>query len=188
MVHRDDASQLVLSTLEPQHHIYITNNRRNKFMSKKCSVVIVLLLFVITAGIYKFIFQGSVSESTDGRMAIHLNAGERDLVLTEMRLFIASIQQITKGITENDMELVTENARKAGKAAQGEVPGTLMGKLRKLPVQFKLLGSDTHAKFDQLAMDADDLGDSNHALSQLSTLMKNCIDCHAAYRFDISNK
>ena len=154
-------------------------------MSKKCSVIIVLLLFVITAGIYKFIFQGSVTENADGRMTIHLNAGERDLVLTEMRLFIASIQQITKGITENDMELVAEYARKAGKAAQGEVPGTLMGKL---PVQFKLLGSDTHAKFDQLAMDAEDLGDSNHALSQLSTLMKNCIDCHAAYRFDISNR
>lgn len=154
-------------------------------MSKKCSGIIVLLLFVITAGTYKFIFQGSVTEIADGRMTIHLNAGERDLVLTEMRLFITSIQQITKGITENNMELVAEYARKAGKAAQGEVPGTLMGKL---PVQFKLLGSDTHAKFDQLAMDSEDLGDSNHALSQLSTLMKNCVDCHAVYRFDISDK
>ena len=153
-------------------------------MSKICSVVIVLLLLVIAGGIYKFIFQGSASEGTDGRMAIHLTSGERDLVLTEMRAFLESIQQVTKGITADDMKLVAEYARKSGKAAQGAVPGTLVGKL---PIQFKKLGFDTHAKFDQLALDAEEFGDSEHALSQLSLLMENCVGCHAAYRFDIAN-
>jgi len=154
-------------------------------MSNKCSVIIVLLVLVIAGGIYKFIFQGSVSEGTDGRMAIHLNAGERDLVLTEMRSFLASIQQITQGITENDMQLVAASARRSGKAAQAEVPGTLVGKL---PVQFKKSGHDTHAKFDQLALDAEEFGDANHALAQLAILMENCIACHAAYRFNISSE
>jgi len=154
-------------------------------MSKKCYGITVILLLVILGGIYKFIFQGSVSGSADGRMTIHLNSEERDLVLAEMRSFLTSVQQITKGISEDNIKLVAESARKVGKAAQGEVPGTLMGKL---PMQFKQLGFDTHTKFDQLAMDAEDLGDSNHALSQLSTLMQNCIGCHAAYRFDISSK
>ena len=153
-------------------------------MSKKCSVIIILLLLVITGGIYKFIFQGSASEGTDGRMAIHLNTGERDLVLTEMRAFLESIQQVTKGIAADDMKLVAEYARKSGKAAQGAVPGTLVGKL---PIQFKKLGFDTHAKFDQLALDAEEFGDSEHALLQLSLLMENCVGCHAAYRFDIAN-
>ena len=153
-------------------------------MSKICSVVIVLLLLVIAGGIYKFIFQGSASEGTDGRMAIHLNTGERDLVLTEMRAFLESIQQVTKGIAADDMKLVAEYARKSGKAAQGAVPGTLVGKL---PIQFKKLGFDTHAKFDQLALDAEEFGDSEHALLQLSLLMENCVGCHAAYRFDIAN-
>lgn len=153
-------------------------------MSKKCSVVIVLLLLVIAGGIYKFIFQGSASEGTDGRMAIHLTTGERDLVLTEMRTFLESIQQVTKGVTAGDMKLVAESARKSGKAAQGAVPGTLVGKL---PIQFKKLGFDTHARFDQLALDAEEFGDGEHAMSQLSTLMDNCVGCHAAYRFDISN-
>ena len=153
-------------------------------MSKKCSVIIILLLLVITGGIYKFIFQGSASEGTDGRMAIHLNTGERDLVLTEMRAFLESIQQVTKGIAADDMKLVAESARKSGKAAQGAVPGTLVGKL---PVAFKKLGFDTHAKFDQLALDAEEFGDSEHALLQLSLLMENCVGCHAAYRFDIAN-
>ena len=151
-------------------------------MNKKCFAIIVLLLLVITGGIYKFIFQGSVSDNTDGRSAIHLNSGERDLVLAEMRSFLTSVQQITKGISENDMKLVAEYARKSGKSAQAEVPGTLIGKL---PLQFKKLGGDTHKKFDQLAMDAEDLEDGGHALEQLSTLMQNCVSCHAIYRIDI---
>ena len=154
-------------------------------MSKKCFGIVVLLFLVIAGGIYKFIFQGSVSVNADGRTAIHLNYIERDLVLAEMRAFLTSVQQITKGISENDMKLVADYARKVGRAAQGEVPGTLMAKL---PMQFKQLGFDTHTKFDQLAMDTDDLGDSNHALSQLSILMQNCVSCHAAYRIDSSNK
>ena len=71
-----------------------------------------------------------------------------------MREFLTSVQQITKGISENDMKLVVDYARKVGRAAQGEVPGTLMAKL---PMQFKQLGFDTHTKFDQLAMDTEDL-------------------------------
>ena len=151
-------------------------------MNKKCLLAVGVLLLLIAGGAYKFLIQGSVSESTDGRMSLLLNAGERDLVLEEMRAFLTSVQMITQGISENDMGLVAEYARKAGKAAQGEVPGTLIGKL---PMEFKKLGFDTHTKFDQLALDAEDLGDGSHALTQLATLMQNCIACHAAYRIDI---
>ena len=154
-------------------------------MNKKCSVIITLLLLVIAGGVYKFIFQGSTSGSTDGRIAIVLDAGERDLVLAEMRLFLESIQKITTGIAGNDMELVTEYARKSGMAATVGMPGTLMGKL---PLGFKKLGPDTHKKFDQLALDAEEFGDGDHALSQLSVLLQNCVACHAAYRFNISNE
>jgi len=154
-------------------------------MNKICSVIIALLLLVIAGGVYKFIFQGSTSGSTDGRIAIVLDAGERDLVLAEMRLFLESIQKITMGIAGDDMELVAEYARKSGMAATVGMPGTLMGKL---PLGFKKLGPSTHKQFDQLALDAEDLGDAGHALSQLSVLMQNCVACHAAYRFTVSNE
>lgn len=77
---------------------------------------------------------------------------------------------------------MTKYARKSGKAAQSAVPGTLVGKL---PMQFKQSGSDTHARFDQLALDAEEFGDGGHVLSQLATLLQNCVSCHAAYRIDI---
>jgi hypothetical protein len=151
-------------------------------MNKKCLTITVILLSIIAAGFYKFNLQGSTAESDDGRTAILLDANERNLVLAEMRAFLTSVQKINQGVAEDNMELVAEYARKSGKAAQGEVPGTLVGKL---PLQFKKLGGDTHAKFDQLAMDADDLGDRDQALEQLSTLMENCVACHATYRIDI---
>jgi hypothetical protein len=154
-------------------------------MSKSCKLIILTLSLVILGGAYKFMVQGNVSKSTDGRMAIHLNAGERDLVLAEMRAFLASVQKITKGISENDMKLVAEYARKVGKDAQDEVPGTLMGKL---PMAFKKLGFDTHSKFDQLAVDAESLGDGGHALKQLTELMQNCVGCHSAHRLEVETK
>ena len=107
------------------------------------------------------------------------------MVLAEMRLFLESIQKITTGIAGDDMELVAEYARKSGMAATEGMPGTLMGKL---PLGFKKLGPGTHKQFDQLALDAEDLGDAGHALSQLSVLMQNCDACHAAYRFTVSHE
>lgn len=151
-------------------------------MNKKCFAIISILLLIIAGGFYKFILQGSVTQGSDGRTTILLDADERDIVLAEMRGFLSSVQHITRGISEDNMDLVAEYAKKAGKAAQSEVPGTLVGKL---PLQFKKLGSDTHKKFDQLAMDAQDLSDGGHTLEQLSSLMQNCVTCHATYRIDI---
>jgi len=38
--------------------------------------------------------------------------------------------------------------------------------------------------FDALALDADELGDKEHTLEQLSELMKNCVACHAVYKIN----
>ena len=144
----------------------------------------VFVLVLISAGItYKFVLQGNVAESSDGRTAIQLEKNERDLVLSEMRVFLESVQQITGGISGSDMARIAESARKSGASAQMAVPGSLVGKL---PLSFKQLGFDTHKKFDELALDAEDLGDRDHTLSQLNTILENCVACHAAYRFEVA--
>ena len=142
-----------------------------------------LLLVVIAGGAYKFIIQGAAVEADDGRVVIQLTATERDLVLTEMRAFLASVQQITQGIANNDMKLVATAAKKGGNSVQRDMPGALVGKL---PLSFKKLGHDTHSKFDQLALDAESLGDGEHALEQLSEILQNCVACHATHRFEVS--
>ncbi len=130
---------------------------------------------------YKFIIVGSVVPADDGREALVLEAGERDIVLSEMRIFLASVQAITDGLSTDDMDKVVEAARSVGAAAQQGVPASLIGKL---PLSFKKLGFDTHRKFDMLALDAEQLGDPAHTLKQLAELMNNCVACHATYRFD----
>lgn len=150
-------------------------------MCKKCWLLVLVLFAVIAAGAWKFIVQGSVEEGSDGRLSLQLEASERDLILTEMRAFLESVQNITSGLSSDRMELVVGSARSSGAAAQQAVPASLIGKL---PLEFKKLGFDTHRKFDELALDAEQLGDKEHTLSQLSVLMQNCVACHAAYRVD----
>lgn len=144
--------------------------------------LVFILLLALLSMAYMFIYKGSVESATDGRTAILLTAPERDLVLTEMRTFLASVQGITQGIGEQNMESVSKAAREVGAAAQQAMPGSLVGKL---PLAFKKLGFDTHRRFDALALDAEQLGDGEHSLGQLSELMKNCVACHASYRFTI---
>jgi len=141
-----------------------------------------VLLLVVIGMAYKFILSGSVAPATDGRQSIVLESGERDLVLTEMRMFLSSLQRITAALPKEDMPQVIEAARAVGAAAQQAVPGSLMGKL---PLEFKKLGFDTHKRFDLLALDAESLGDPQHILQQLAELTQNCVACHAAYRIDV---
>lgn len=143
-----------------------------------------LLLIAVVLMAYKFILGGSVAPSSDGRQSIQLDAPERDLVLGEMRVFLTSLQQITEGLSKEDMSQVITAARQVGAAAQQAVPGSLVGKL---PLAFKRLGFDTHKRFDLLALDAESLGDPQHTLQQLAELTSNCVACHAIYRMDIKS-
>jgi cytochrome c556 len=79
------------------------------------------------------------------------------------------------------MAEVAKQAKSVGFAAQEGVPTSLM---KKLPMEFKKLGMGTHKAFDQLAMDAADLGDKGQVLKQLGELMQRCVACHAIYRID----
>jgi hypothetical protein len=158
-------------------------------MNKLSLSIISLLLIIIGLGAYKFVIQGNVVASADNavdnRMAILLDAGERGLILEEMRGFLLSTQQIIKAVSDDDMEQAAIAAKKVGRIAQAEVPGTLIAKL---PIAFKKLGFDTHTKFDELAMDASDMEDKEQTLKLLSKLMNNCIACHSAYRLEIEKK
>ncbi len=148
----------------------------------KNGVLIAVLLLSLAANVglvYTFVLSGTTAQVADQRTAILLEDSERELVLGEMRMFLGVTQRITAGINAEDMKAVTEAARSVGGAAAQGVPGTLMGKL---PVEFKKLGMATHSGFDQIAMDAESLGDPAHALEQLSGLLNNCVACHAAYQ------
>jgi len=151
-------------------------------MNKFSLLIITVLLLIILMGANKFIYQGSVKKSEDGRTALVLLASERDLILEEMRGFLIATQQIVQAVSEDEIKQAVIAAKKVGRTAQEDVPGSLVGKL---PIAFKKLGFDTHTKFDELAMDAEDMEDKDQTLKLLGGLMQNCIACHAAYRIEI---
>ena len=147
---------------------------------------IAVVLLAICAGlVFKFMFQGATEVASDGRTAIVLNAAEKDLVLLEMRGFLKAVQAATAAVAKGDMDAAAKAAKTVGMAAQQGVPGSLMGKL---PLAFKKMGFDTHQKFDQLALDAEQMGDAETSLQQLGTLMENCVACHDLYRLDLEVK
>ena len=149
--------------------------------SKITLIVLICSLFANAFMVYKFIISGETVPASDGRQALLLAPGERDLVLGEMRVFLQSVQQITQGVNDNNMDVIVAAAKQVGAAAQQAVPASL---IKKLPLEFKKLGFDTHSKFDQLALDAEQFGDTKVVLEQLTGLMNNCVACHGAYRID----
>jgi len=140
--------------------------------------IIIILLILSGVLINKFI-SGTVAKSDDGRTSVLLNKDERDLVLSEMRAFVVSLQGVSQAITENDMEKVAELAHKAGMAAEANTPGSL---LQKIPLGMKKLGFGTRDKFDEIAETANTSKDTAKARNQLDALMNNCIACHMTYR------
>ena len=144
-----------------------------------CTAALLLLLVVALVG-YKMLFVGETMPAADGRSAIQLDPGERDLVLAEMRAFLQDVQVIAQSLNDNDLPGAASAARQVGTATMGAVPVSLMAKL---PMGFKQLGHSTHRAFDELALDAEQLGDRDQALGQLATLLGNCVGCHAAFRF-----
>ena len=152
---------------------------------KLMSAALLVSWLIIGALVYLFFFKGSVVEGSDGRTAIVLEAGERDFILKEMRGFLNAVQQIVEGLDEKDMKKVKDAAHEVGMANMAEVPGSLM---RKLPMGFKQMGHPTHKAFDDLAMEAADMGERDKIINQLATLMQNCVACHNSYRLEVGKK
>lgn len=122
---------------------------------------------------------GTATAKDDGRTPIILTEDERNLVLEEMRTFLSTVQSITASLSKDDMKNIAKSAKKVGMAASGEVPPALT---KKLPMEFKMLAMKVHKGFDQLALDATEMGDQQQTLEQLGSLMSNCVACHAIYR------
>ncbi|MFN2309686.1 MAG: hypothetical protein ABR553_08120 [Gammaproteobacteria bacterium] len=145
----------------------------------RCWWLLAVVLIVVAAVAYRLLTGSHAHAGRDGRAEIVLPAADRDLVLTEMRGFLSAVQGVTAALSRDDLALVAEQARGMGMAAVGQLPVSLM---QALPLEFKTLGHSVHADFDQLALDAEKLGDREHSLRQLGDILGKCVACHATYR------
>ncbi|MCA1926718.1 MAG: hypothetical protein LDL16_10630 [Thiobacillus sp.] len=115
----------------------------------------------------------------DARTALHLTPAERAAVLQEMHLFLSGVGEMAGALARNDMAGTAQAARRLGIRMAVDVPPSLR---EKLPMEFRQRGAEVHRDFDQIALDADSLGDVSYSLNQLSGTLHKCVACHARYQ------
>ena len=141
---------------------------------------VALLLWVVTITVFAWFFiRGNTVAGTDGRTAVVLQAGERDLILSEMRGLLAAAQQILEGANQGDMQRISKAARAAGMAGAADVNPALMAKL---PIEFKQLGMSVHHEMDDIAKAAEAGKSSAEILRMASNTLTKCVACHAAWQ------
>lgn len=121
----------------------------------------------------------AIAAESDGRTVVQLPASQRAMVLTEMRQFLSGLQKISAALAQDDMETVANTARSLGSPMTRHMSPELR---QALPAGFRQLGFSVHSDFDQIAMDAESLGDGRHTLSQLGETLAKCVSCHGAYQ------
>lgn len=136
---------------------------------------------LLAGGLY--VYKDKTRLSSDHRREIPLTETERDLVLTEMRGVIGSLNGVLVGITENDRKKVEESARASGMVMAAEDNA---GLIAKLPMDFKQMGFGLHREFDALA-DAVKAGETQpQLLARTAKISTRCNGCHQIYRIGLA--
>ena len=149
--------------------------------NSSCVITIVVLTVAVSVLVLRFIVFGQTkaADQTDQRITVMVTETERDFMLSEMRAMLVGIQQIMQASFSKDMSSIVEIAQSLGVKTMSDIPPGIMGKL---PLTFKKLGLGVHYTFDQIALDAKDLGDEQHTLHQLQKMLQSCTACHASYK------
>lgn len=133
-----------------------------------------LLAFAIPAGA-----ADDLPSGMDQRVPIVLSREGQAIVLDEMRQTLASVQLIAAALAKDDFSAAAKAARSAGMAAAHSTPPNVR---EAMPLEFRKLGFSMHQDFDQLALDAESMGDVRHSMTQLGNVMQKCVACHATFR------
>lgn len=144
-----------------------------------------IFLWLITIAAFAWFFvRGNTVAGEDNRTAIVLAAGERALILSEMRGLLAGAYNILDGLSRNDAKQVAQAARAVGMASAADVNPALMAKL---PLPFKKLGMSVHQAMDDLALAAESGKGAPELQSMLTETLSRCVACHASWQLKHSD-
>lgn len=147
--------------------------------------LIAILLWVATIAVFAWFFiRGNTVAGSDNRTAVVLGAGERNLILSEMRGLLAGTHDILDGINHNDPKQIAQAARSIGMGSAADVNPALMAKL---PMPFKQLGMSVHHDMDDLAQAAESGKSMPELQSMLTNTVAKCVACHAAWQLKADN-
>jgi hypothetical protein len=145
----------------------------------KLALAAILLWIATVATFAVFFVRGNTAPGSDNRTTVVLAPAERDLILREMRGFLAGVQAILDGLTRNDMRQVASAARGIGMQSAVDVNPAMMAKL---PLSLKQLGMSVHRDMDDLADAAASGKPAAELQSRLANTLSKCVACHAAWQ------
>jgi len=119
------------------------------------------------------------AQESDSRTVVPLSGPHRAQVLTEMRQFLSGLAELSAALAQDDMKTVARVSHSLGSPMTHHIPADLK---QALPEDFRKLGFAVHADFDQIALDAESLGDASHTLAQLGETLSRCVACHNTYQ------
>ncbi len=153
-------------------------------MQKLSWILNIILVLIIAIMLYMFFIVGNVKQIEDGRTAILVTKEERVQILADMRKFLEHVQTMVESIGEDDMASFSTAASGVG-LKQERAPAAAL--IRKLPIEFKTMGMQTHEAFDNLAKMADEGAGARAVAKELSLIMENCTYCHETFRLEAQN-
>ena len=128
--------------------------------------------------------QSLASGITDNREVIWVSAKEKAMLLSEMRAFLSASQKVLESNLSGDMKAVEKAARLVGVQLFTNTPEDIQ---KKLPVTFTMIGPRAYMGFESIVNEAVGSGDLKVIFSHLAELQKNCVACHALFRFEVKS-
>jgi hypothetical protein len=133
------------------------------------------------------LFAGAVTspvlaaEAADTREAVQRTDAEKDFVLEQMRLLLASIVEIEDGLGSGDMDLIAREAAARGRKANVNLARP-PGLAAKESDAWKAMFVSVRGGFDQIAEQAIAHAPAARINKTLADTMRNCVACHQTYR------
>jgi hypothetical protein len=145
----------------------------------KKSMIVFLVLWLVTLGVLAKILIKGKKPSADNRKEVVLLPGERDLVLSEMRILLKSLGDISNGLSQNDFAVIGITAKATGTARLESLPKEIA---KKLPPELLNMAVEVHKGFDELADMVKDSKDSQMVNKKIGQITQSCVACHAIYK------
>jgi hypothetical protein len=147
--------------------------------------------------------QGQHAHPQDTRESIRLPAMQRDMILSEMRSMLTSVNGLLRGLATRDTALMRQSAANAGMGAMMRGQGMGMGRGaegnrmggqgrgmgmsggERMPEGFRTLMHATRSAFDSLSMRIAAGAPPDTVVGRMVSITNNCVACHAAYRLEV---
>lgn len=148
-------------------------------MKTTSKIAIATSLAWLSTGGIAFAADPHTEHAADQRLAINVDAEAKEHVLLEMRQLLETVHHVLNGALKKDMKAVATHAEAVGLKAMRATPASIANQL---PKEFKMMGRGVHEAMDNIARDAKDMGDSQHTIEQVNTMLGSCVSCHATFK------